>query len=140
MKLYTGGTFDIFHYGHMHFLKNCKKIADQVVVALNTDEFIFDYKGKKPIMSYRERELSIIMSGLADQVVPNYGGKDSKPEIKMVSPDIIAVGDDWAAKDYYKQMDFTEDWLEENGILLVYLPYTKSISTTELKNRIKNAQ
>ena len=49
--VYTGGTFDLFHAGHVNFLKQCKKIGDQVVVALNTDEFIFDYKGKSPIIN-----------------------------------------------------------------------------------------
>ena len=44
--LYTGGTFDVFHYGHMNFLRQCSKIADRVVVSLNTDEFIEYYKGK----------------------------------------------------------------------------------------------
>ena len=31
--VYTGGTFDLFHFaGHVNFLKQCKKIGDQVVV------------------------------------------------------------------------------------------------------------
>jgi len=42
--LYTGGTFDLFHYGHVNFLKKCHSICDNVVVALNTDEFISQYK------------------------------------------------------------------------------------------------
>ena len=41
MKLYTGGTFDLFHWGHENFLKQCSMIADQVVVSLNTDEFVY---------------------------------------------------------------------------------------------------
>jgi glycerol-3-phosphate cytidylyltransferase-like family protein len=55
----------------------------------------------------------------------------------MVNPDIIAIGDDWAKKDYYKQMQFTQNWLDKKNILLVYLAYTSGISTTEIKNRIK---
>ncbi len=48
------------------------------------------------------------------------------------------TGDDWAKKDYYTQMQFTQDWLDENDIVLVYLAYTRGISTTEIKKRIIN--
>jgi hypothetical protein len=44
-------------------------------------------------------------------------------------------------KDYYSQMGFTEDWLEENGIVLIYIPYTNKISSSKIKERIfKNAK
>tara|TARA_Y100000389_G_C17438660_1_gene507150 strand:- start:875 stop:1303 length:429 start_codon:yes stop_codon:yes gene_type:complete len=136
--LYTGGTFDLFHYGHTNFLRQCSKLADKIVVSLNTDEFIQEYKGKTPIMTYAEREQSLRDCKYVYNVVPNSGGADSKPTISQVKPDIIAIGTDWAKKDYYKQMQFTQEWLDDNDILLVYLAYTEGISTTELKKRIKN--
>lgn len=136
MKLYTGGTFDLFHYGHMSFLKNCKKLCDNLIVALNEDEFIYDYKKEYPIMSFSERYLSISSFDPSITIVVNSGGQDSKPAIESVEPDIIAIGDDWRHKDYYKQMNFTQEWLDRKGILLVYLPYTKDISSTEIKKRI----
>ena len=139
MILYTGGTFDLFHYGHMSFLKKCNNISDKLVVSLNTDEFIKSYKGKAPIMSYKEREQALKNFGIVDEIVPNISGKDSKPTILMVKPNIIAIGDDWCKKDYYQQMDFTQEWLDNNNIVLVYIPYTRGISSTELKSRIKNA-
>lgn len=136
--LYTGGTFDLFHYGHINFLKQCSKLAKKIVVGLNTDEFIVEYKGKPPIMSYAEREKSLLECRYVSEVVPNIGGADSKPAILEVKPQIVAIGSDWAKKDYYAQMQFTQSWLDENNILLVYLAYTEGVSTTELKNRIKN--
>ena len=139
MILYTGGTFDLFHYGHMNFLKKCNNISDKVVVSLNTDEFIKSYKGKAPIMSYKEREQALKNFGIVDEIVPNISGEDSKPTILMVKPNIIAIGDDWCKKDYYQQMNFTQEWLDNNNIVLVYIPYTRGISSTELKSRIKNA-
>jgi len=136
--LYTGGTFDLFHYGHVNFLRQCSKIADRVVVSLNTDEFIFEYKKKNTILTYKEREQSLLECKYVDEVVPNIGGFDSKPAILSVKPDIVAIGSDWAKKDYFKQMDFTMNWLDENNIVLVYLAYTQGISSTEIKNRIHN--
>lgn len=133
--LYTGGTFDLFHYGHVSFLKQCSKICDNVVVALNTDEFVAEYK-TQTIMSYKERELSLQACQYVTKVIPNLSGADSKPTILSVKPTVIAVGDDWAHKDYYKQMQFTPEWLEEKDIVLVYIPYTRGISTSEIKKRI----
>ena len=137
-KLYTGGTFDIFHFGHANFLRQCKLISDEVIVALNTDEFIEKFKGAPPVMTYEEREKSLLNCPYVDKVVPNMSGADSKPTIVSVDPDVIAIGDDWAHKDYFAQMQFTMKWLEERNIVLVYIPYTRGISTSEIKTRIKN--
>ena len=63
-------------------------------------------------------------------------GEDSKPTILSVGPDMIAIGSDWARKDYYKQMSFDQNWLDKHGISLIYIPMTCGISTTEIKNRI----
>lgn len=135
--LYTGGTFDLFHCGHANFLKQCHLLADEVIVSLNTDEFIKKFKGKPPIISYQEREKTLLSCKYVSKVIPNIGGEDSKPTILSIMPNIIAIGDDWAKKDYYKQMNFTQEWLEENNFVLVYIPYTKGISTTEIKQRLK---
>ena len=127
--LYTGGTFDLFHYGHVNFLKKCYSICDNVVVALNTDEFISQDKSQS-ILTYEEREKSLLECKYVSKVIPNVFGKDSKPTILSVNPDIIAIGDDWCHKDYYAQMDFTQQWLDDHKITLIYVPYTKGISTT----------
>jgi glycerol-3-phosphate cytidylyltransferase len=136
-KLYTGGTFDLFHRGHVNFLRMCKEIADVVIVSLNTDEFIYEYKKELPILDYQHRKDVLLSCKYVDEVIPNIGGQDSKPAICSINPNYIAIGSDWAKKDYYKQMGFTQDWLDENNIILIYLPYTDMISTTEIKKRLR---
>ena len=137
--VYTGGTFDLIHSGHINFLRACKKIAGadgEVVVSLNTDAFIEAYKGKPPVMSFSERKAMLLGCKYVDQVVANIGGADSKPAIELIHPDFIVVGSDWAVKDYYAQMQFTQKWLDDLEIQLCYVPYTEGISTTDLKKRI----
>jgi glycerol-3-phosphate cytidylyltransferase len=139
LVVYTGGTFDLFHAGHVNFLKRCKEIAGElgsVVVSLNTDEFIKEYKGKPPIVSFSDRMAVLKACKYVDQVIANSGGADSKPTILQVNPNIVAIGSDWAKKDYYKQMQFTQDWLDDKDISLIYIPYTKGISSTEIKTRL----
>lgn len=139
-KIYTGGTFDLLHPGHIYLLKQCKMlvgIGGIVTVSLNTDEFIMEYKGKPPIMNYDERSDVLLACQYVDEVVPNTGGADSKPAILKADPDIIAIGVDWAVKDYCAQMQFTQKWLMERGIILIYLPHKEGLSTTSIKERVK---
>lgn len=136
LTIYTGGTFDLFHAGHANFLRRCKELGE-VTVALNTDDFIFDYKGRAPVMSYQERESVLVSCRFVDRVLPNFGGANSKPTIELVQPDMVIIGSDWARRDYYKQMQFDQDWLDKRGIALCYIPYTDNISSTDVKNRLK---
>lgn len=133
--LYTGGTFDLFHFGHIEFLKKCHQICNHVVVGLNTDDFVSRYKGQT-ILSYKEREISLLSCPYVTRVVPNTFGEDSKPTILQVKPSIIAVGDDWMHKDYYQQMTFTQQWLDINDIILIYISCERKISTSEIKKRL----
>ena len=101
--VYTGGTFDLFHSGHVNLLKRCKEIAGPdglVVASLNTDDFIWQFKNKKPICSEDERAEVLIACRYVDRVIMNVGGADSRIAIDQVQPNYIVVGSDWAEKDY----------------------------------------
>jgi glycerol-3-phosphate cytidylyltransferase len=135
LTVYTGGTFDLVHSGHVNFLQRCQELG-RVVVSLNTDEFITAYKGKPPVMSFRERATVLRELRCVDEVIPNFGCADSTRAIEQVKPNIIAIGSDWARRDYYSQMGFSQDWLDERNVSLIYIPYTDGISTTELKRRM----
>jgi glycerol-3-phosphate cytidylyltransferase len=89
-------------------------------------------------MSFAERKAVLMGCRYVDSVVTNVGNEDSKPAIENVIPDFVVIGDDWARRDYYKQMQFTQAWLDEQQIQLCYVPYTLGISSTDLKARIVN--
>ncbi len=135
LSVYTGGSFDLFHAGHVQFLKRCAELGS-VTVSLNTDEFIIAYKGKGLVMNYEERKSVLESCRYVDRVVPNIGGADSRLAIDLVKPDLVVIGSDWARRDYYAQMQFDQDWLDERGIGLAYIPYTAGISSTDIKARL----
>jgi glycerol-3-phosphate cytidylyltransferase len=136
LRVFTAGTFDLVHSGHVNFLRQCAEFGE-VTVVLNTDEFIERYKGKPPVMSYEERFEVLSEFRSVKNIFHNWGNENCAAVVDDLSPDIIAVGSDWAKKDYYKQMGFTQDWLDERNIKLLYIPYTQGISTTELKRRLQ---
>lgn len=135
--VYTGGSFDMPHHGHFRLLERASHFGD-VVVALNLNDFSLQYKNKALVMSYEERREILMSCKWVHDVVPNIGGADSRISIDLVKPDYIVIGSDWATKDYHAQMGFTQEWLDERGIGLVYVPYTKGISSTDLRARIGN--
>jgi glycerol-3-phosphate cytidylyltransferase len=144
-NIYTGGTFDLFHEGHIELLRSCKKLAGdgKVTVALNTDEFIERFKGNKPVQSFRERKLMLESCKYVDYVIENIGEEDSKPTIveacKNGRIEVIAIGSDWAGRDYYGQMGFTKEWLDENDLILIYVDRRTGMSTTRIKEKLRES-
>ena len=139
MIVYTGGTFDLFHAGHVRLLRRCRELAGasgEVVVALNDDDFVEDFKGKRPVVPYEGRAEVLRACRFVDRVIRNEGGPDSRPAIEAACPDLIVVGSDWLERDYLAQLGPSAEWLTERGIGLCFLPYTKGVSSTLIREAI----
>lgn len=136
MIIYTQGSFDILHSGHINLFKKCRLLAGdgEVVVACLSDKAYEKYRGYPPAKPFSERKALLESSKYIDRVIESDPEK-TKEEIKRVKPDVVVVGSDWASKDIYKQYHMTK---EELGPLLVYQPYTTEITSTMIKERIIN--
>jgi glycerol-3-phosphate cytidylyltransferase-like family protein len=129
--------------GHVQLLAGCRKIAGPdgtVVVALNPDDFVLKFKGVQPTMSVAERKAVLLSCKYVDEVIINNGWQDSTKTIEAYGPvDFVAIGDDWAPpKDYYGQMGFTKQWLEDNDITLIYIDRNTGMSSTTIRQRLKH--
>merc|ERR1712062_112138 len=68
--VYIAGAYDLFHIGHLRFIKECYKLGTYVVVGLHTDEEVNRYRGANhPIMSLNERTLSVLACRYVNEVV-----------------------------------------------------------------------
>jgi len=134
---YVGATMDCPHAGHVHLLKEAKKRCDYLIVALNTDEFIEQFKGKKPAMSLGERMEVVGNLRMVDKITYNESGQDSKPMLLKYDPDLIFIGDDYNFESYCKQMQFSQNWLDEHQMQVIFIPRLPNLSTTEIKRRIR---
>lgn len=140
--VFSAGTFDLFHVGHVQLLAACRKIAGPegtVIVAVNEDEFVEEFKKVRPTLSTEDRIKVVESCRYVDKVVRNTGWQDSTKTIEEQGPvDFVVIGDDWAPpKDYYSQMNFSKEWLNSNEITLVYVDRNTGMSSTTIRQRLK---
>lgn len=133
-KILTGGTFDLFHSGHLNILAQAKSLGDYLIVAVSTDELVRTYK-EEPIMSFEDRCNILRHINYVDEVVPQNKLFDVS-QFQEVGADYFVVGDDWKINTTNKGLN----WFRQNG-KLKFFPYTKGLSTTMIKEKIiKNAK
>lgn len=131
----TLGSFDPLHAGHLGLFAQCRRLADELVVGVNSDTFYTKYRGVAPLMPQYHRMAVIGALKGVNEVVLNDGGMWQSSIIEQSGADLIVVGDDWAGRDYYAQLGVTQRWLDNNRIQLVYVPRTGGFSSTTLKAR-----
>lgn len=128
MKIgYAAGVWDLFHIGHLRLLKNAEKLCDKLIVGVSTDELTLKTKGRLPVIPYDQRREIIAGLGYATILQDSLDKIVAKNKIKF---DVVFVGDD--------HFD-TEPWRKyEDKMEVIYLPYTKKVSTTKLLKRIRD--
>ena len=122
---YTAGVYDLFHIGHLNLLKNAKGMCDKLVVGVTTDDLV-TYKGKRALIPFEDRIEIVRSIKYVDAAVPQYD-MDKLTACKKLGAQILFVGDDWYGTE--KWADYEKEF-EENGIRIVYFPYTKGVSST----------
>jgi cytidyltransferase-like protein len=133
------GTFDLFHAGHVEFLRKCAALAERVIVGLNTDEFAASYK-RQPTIDFAGRRSVLLACRFVDEVVPNdQPGGSAMALIEQVKPDIVAATMDYHpsnGKDWFVQVGVPEAWFRERGISIEWIPYTEGVSSTAIGARL----
>ena len=129
---YTQGVFDMFHVGHLRLINHAKDQCELLIVGVNSDSLVQRYKNKVPIINESDR--AEIVSNL--KAVNQVKIVDTLDKIEIYNDihfDAIFIGDDWKGNTRWSQ---TEKDLAVYDVPVVYLPYTKNISSTLLKSFI----
>lgn len=134
-NVYVIGVFDLFHRGHVEFLKKSKSLGQKLVVAVNGDEMVTSYK-RKPFYTEEDRLEIIKCCKYVDEAFI-IRGYDNKEYIEEYNIDAIVHGNDWEYSSYLKQIRVTEDYLKARKVHLILIPYTTGISTSQLIKQIK---
>lgn len=128
---YTAGVFDLFHVGHLNLLKNAKGLCDKLIVGVTVDDLVL-YKGKRAMIPFEDRIEIVRSIKYVDAAVPQYD-MDKLSMCKKLGASVLFVGDDWFGTEKWKDY---EKAFEENGIKIVYFPYTKGVSSTKINNAL----
>jgi len=129
---YTAGVYDLFHIGHLNLLKNAKGMCDKLVVGVTIDDLVI-YKGKKAMIPFEDRIEIIRSCKYVDAAIPQYD-MDKLTVCKKIGARILFVGDDWYGTEKWEQ--YEKDF-KEAGIQIVYFPYTKGVSSTQISKALK---
>lgn len=132
---YTAGVYDLFHIGHLNLLKNAKGMCDKLIVGVTTDNLVI-YKGKHAMIPYSDRAEIVRSIKYVDAVVPQ-DNMDKLTMCKKLKAQVMFVGDDWYNTPKWNEI---ERQFNEEGIRIVYFPYTKGISSTKISEALKAAR
>ena len=134
IRVYADMVADLFHYGHVEFLKKARALGDYLLVGLHADDVLVSYK-RRPILTIEERIACVAGCRYVDEVIPNAPFIIDRAFIKRHTIHLVVHGDDFLREElelYYKVP-------VEMGIFRT-VPYTHGISTSEIIRRIKERQ
>ncbi len=129
---YTAGVYDLFHIGHLTLFKNAKGLCDKLIVGVTVDELV-TYKGKNAMIPFSDRIEIVRSCRYVDAAVPQYD-MDKLTMCKKLGASVLFVGDDWYGTDKWKEY---EKQFQDAGIKIVYFPYTKGVSSTQITKALK---
>ena len=133
----TVGVFDLFHVGHLNLLEKCKTYCEKLIVAVCDDDYVRNIKHKEPVIKCEDRARILkALKCVDDVIIVNIEQKENKLLIwETTKFDVLFSGDDWKGSERYNR---AEKEYGKYGISIEYLPYTKGVSTTDIKKNLFN--
>jgi len=135
---YTYGVWDIIHEGHIKLLDKAKSMYDIVIVGVVDDISVKEKKGKnRPIYNQLVRAYMLEAFESPDYVMlqKTFDPTENLLNLKKsgIKVDVLLKGDDW---DYIPG----QETIKALGGKLVKLPYTKTVSTTDIIKKIRGEE
>lgn len=128
---YTQGTYDMFHIGHLNLLRQAKEKCERLIVGINSDALVQQYKNKTPVVNENDRMEIVRELRCVDEVV-KCDTLEKTIVWEKLHFDVIFIGSDWKGNARWKQ---TEKDLAPLGADVVYLKHTEGISSTLLRDK-----
>ncbi|MDB4234552.1 adenylyltransferase/cytidyltransferase family protein [Alphaproteobacteria bacterium] len=130
--VYTVGTFDLLHVGHLALLNYCKTLGDILAVGVASDEVVNMYKPNIPIVPLEQRIEMLKALSCVDIVRPYYN-LEYVSGCKELNVDIFVVGEDWGKKPYNLDVD---NFIISMGKKIQKIKYNSRTSSTKIKGII----
>ena len=132
---YTQGVFDMFHIGHLNLINNAKRQCRRLIVGVNSDALVKEYKNKTAVIGEQDRAEIVRNLKSVDECII----VDTLDKVKLWEKykfDAVFIGDDWKGNERWKQTEI--DLKRAGGADVVYLPHTPDVSSTGLRKEEGN--
>jgi cytidyltransferase-like protein len=129
MIVYTVGTFDLLHVGHLALLEYCRTLGDVVAVGVASDSVVNSYKPNVPVIPLDQR-LEMLKALSCVDIVRPYHELEYVSGCRELDADVFVVGEDWGAKPHNLAV---EAYLRAGGKKVVQVHYNPRTSSTRIK-------
>ncbi|HIP02354.1 MAG TPA: cytidylyltransferase [Campylobacterales bacterium] len=132
MIVYTVGTFDLLHVGHLALLEYCKTLGDTFVAGVASDEVVNSYKPNVPVIPLKQR-LEMLKALRCVDDAQAYHELEYVSACKELDVDIFVIGEDWGDKPHNVAV---EKYLQSKGKKIVQVSYNPQTSSTKIKQNV----
>src|SRR5690349_20422867 len=130
--VFTNGVFDLLHPGHVRYLQAARAEGDALIVGINSDASVRDYKGPgRPITPQAERAEILAALECVDAVAV-FDEETPDVIVRLVQPDVLVKGADWAADAIVGR-----DTVEARGGRVIRMPVEAGWSTTAILAKVR---
>ncbi len=132
MVVYTVGTWDLLHVGHLALLEHCKTLGDVLAVGVAADNVVELYKPNVPVIPLNQRVEMLNALRCIDIVRP-YHELDYVSACKELDVDIFVIGEDWGKNPHNLAV---ESFLKNAGKQIIQVQYNSATSSTKIKESV----
>ena len=132
MLVYTVGTFDLLHVGHLALLKQCRTFGDKLVVGVASDSVVNSYKPNVPVIPLDQRREMLEALQCVDAVRPYYE-LEYVTACRELNVDVFVIGEDWGTNGHNIDV---ETYLKKEGKKIVQVFYNTRTSSTAIKQHV----
>ena len=132
MLVYTVGTFDLLHVGHLALLQKCRTFGDKLVVGVASDSVVRSYKPNMPVIPLDQRRQMLEALECVDAVRPYYE-LEYVSACKELKVDVFVIGEDWGTSAHNIDV---EHHLKKEGKEIIQLFYDTRTSSTAIKQQV----
>lgn len=126
------GSFDLMHAGHLHIIFEASQVADLLIVALNTDSSIKQYKSPlRPIIPLQYRLEMMSALGFVDYVTW-FDETDPRNMLRKIAPDVHVNGAE------YGENCIEADVVRAAGGRIHIVPLVPGLSTSTIMKKIES--
>jgi len=131
MLIYTVGTWDLLHVGHLALLQYCKTLGGTVAVGVASGDVVAKYKKHRPVIPLDQR-MELLKALRCVDIVRPYYELEYTSACKELGVDIFVIGEDWGKEPHNLEVEY---FLKKAGKSIIQVGYHPQTSSTKIKEK-----